>query len=238
MSTVQENEDACLIPPKKKLFLCPKERCEACEARASSINSTENKTLASAKLVSTNTTEARNINCFCESYILCLPDTECANSTHVEKWIVKRLEMPVDHHVENVPQPPRAQMPKQQPETKQASPVANSNGNEARKPTAEVKVGNFAGVALKFPGRNQKASFIYMAEVFSMDAAGDGLITVKHMLKRASNLYAWPDVYKQEYSSQTSSDIFNFSAPALANETSQFKFNAKERDVVKSRIVK
>ena len=77
-----------------------------------------------------------------------------------------------------------------------------------------------------------------MAEVFSMDAAGDGLIAVKYMLKRGSNLYAWPDVDKQEYSSQPSSDIFKVSTPALANERSQFKFNSNELDVVKSRIIK
>ena len=41
-----------------------------------------------------------------------------------------------------------------------------------------------------------------MAEVFSVDAAGEGLILVKYMLKRGSNLYAWPNVDKQEYSSQ------------------------------------
>ena len=111
--------------------------------------------------------------------------------------------MPVDHHVENVAlrhsQPPHAQMPEQQPKNKTA-PVANSNGKEARKPTSEVKVGDFAAVALKFPGRNQKISFLYMAEDFSKDAAGDRLITVKYTLKRGSNLYAWPDVDKQEYS--------------------------------------
>ena len=117
--------------------------------------------------------------------------------------------MSVDHHVKNVslqhPRPRRAQL-KQQPKNK-TTYVVNSNGKEARKSTT-VKVGEFAAIALKFPGRNQKTNFIYMAEVLSMDAAGEGLITVKIMLKCGSNLHAWPNVDKQEYSSQSSSDIF------------------------------
>ena len=118
--------------------------------------------------------------------------------------------MSVDHHVKKVPlqhlQPPHAQ-PKQQPKNK-TTHVVNSNGKEARKSTTEVKIGDFAAIALKFPGRNQKTNFIYMAEVFSVDAAGEGLIMVKIMLKCGCNLYAWSNVDKQEYSSQSSSDIF------------------------------
>ena len=79
----------------------------------------------------------RNTSRFCERCILCLPDTECVNSTHTDQWIVKRLKMSVDHHVKNVPlqhpRPRRAQL-KQQPKNK-TTHVVNSNGKETRKST-------------------------------------------------------------------------------------------------------
>ena len=117
---VQENEDAC-FHQRRKFFFVPKESVNHVRPERVPATLPGTRSLHATRFVSRNTIATRNISCFCESCILCLPDTECVNSMHVDQWVVKRLKMPVNNHVENVllqhPQPPRAQ-PKQQPKNK------------------------------------------------------------------------------------------------------------------------
>ena len=60
--------------------------------------------------------------------------------------------MSVDHHVENVPlQHPRPSRAQPKTTTKdKTTHVVSSNGKEARKPTTEVKVGDFAAIGRPF----------------------------------------------------------------------------------------
>ena len=91
---------------------------------------------------------------------------------------------------------------------------------------------------MKLGGKNQKTGFIHIAEIVDINDNADNVIGVKYMVKCGSNLYNWPNESKQEYSSQSGSEVYKVKAPVLANERSQFRFDPKDLDSVKSAVIK
>ena len=77
-----------------------------------------------------------------------------------------------------------------------------------------------------------------MAEIVDIDDSDDNLIAVRYMVKCGSNLYTWPDQTKQDHSSQSGSEVYKVKAPVLANERSQFRFDPKDLDSVKTAVIK